>query len=182
MILVRPARPDEFQPIRILERASAQRFVGLMDALAADDPSSAALLAERIAGDGLLVAASGESLAGFVMFRTVEDRLYVEQIDVLPAFGGRRIGATLLDAVADRAKAAGLAGLSLSTFRDVPWNAPYYRRLGFLEAVDPTPGMRAIRAEHLARGLDEDARVFMVRDALDGEGTRGAARPRPETP
>jgi GNAT superfamily N-acetyltransferase len=97
------------------------------------------------------------------MFRRVEARAYVEQLDVLPDFAGRRIGAALLDAVAERARAAGLEGLSLSTFREVPWNAPYYRRLGFVEAAALTPGMLAIRAEHLARGLDEDARVFMVR-------------------
>jgi hypothetical protein len=59
---------------------------------------------------------------------------------------------------------AGLAGLSLSTFREIPWNAPYYRRLGFVEVAALTPGIWEIRAEHLARGLDEDARVFMVRD------------------
>jgi GNAT superfamily N-acetyltransferase len=81
---------------------------------------------------------------GFVMFRPVEDRAYVEQLDVLPAFAGRRIGAALLDAVAERARAAGLEGLSLSTFREVPWNAPYYRRLGFVDVPDAalTPGMR----------------------------------------
>jgi predicted N-acetyltransferase YhbS len=84
---------------------------------------------------------------------------------VLPAFAGRRIGAALLEAAAERARATGLAGLSLSTFREVPWNAPYYRRLGFSEVADLTPGMAAIREEHLARGLDEDARVFMTRDA-----------------
>jgi GNAT superfamily N-acetyltransferase len=46
-----------------------------------------------------------------------------------------RIGAALLDAVAERARAAGLDGLSLSTFREAPWNAPYYRRLGFVEVA-----------------------------------------------
>lgn len=42
----------------------------------------------------------------------------------------------------------------------------YYRRLGFADVADDalTPAMRAIREEHLARGLDETARVFMVRD------------------
>jgi len=94
----------------------------------------------------------------------VEDRLYIEQIDVLPAFAGRRIGAALLDATAERARTAGLAGLSLSTFREIPWNAPYYRRLGFVEVAALTPAMAAIRTEHLARGLDEEARVFMVWD------------------
>jgi len=166
MVALRPARADEIETLRDLERASAQRFVGLMDALAADEPTPAEVLAARIEAGGLVVAVPAEAVAGFVMFRPVEDRAYVEQIDVLPAHAGRRIGAALLDAVAERARAAGLVGLSLSTFRDVPWNAPYYRRLGFVEVVGDalTPGMLAIRAEHLARGLDEDARVFMVRD------------------
>ena len=164
MAVFRSARTDEIETIRALERASAQRFVGLMDDLAADEPSPASVLAIRIADGGLVVAAEDEAIVGFVMFRRVETRAYVEQLDVLPARAGRGIGAAMLDEVARRARTAGLDGLSLSTFRDVPWNAPYYRRLGFVEVADPSPGMVAIREEHLARGLDEDARVFMVRD------------------
>jgi len=164
MVDFRAARPHEIETIRALERASAQRFVGLMDALAADQPSPAQILAIRIADGGLIVAVEGGAVVGFVMFRRVEARAYVEQLDVLPAFAGRGIGAALLDQAAEHARAAGLEGLSLSTFREVPWNAPYYRRLGFVEVTVLTPGMVAIRQEHLARGLDEDARVFMVRD------------------
>ena len=165
MVAFRVARLDEIETVRAIERASAQRFVGLMDALAADEPSPAAVLAARIQAGGLVMAVDGDQLVGVVMFRPVETFAYVEQIDVLPTYGGRRIGAGLLDVVADRARANGLAGLSLSTFKAVPWNAPYYRRLGFVEVADEalTPGMRAIREEHLARGLDEAARVFMVR-------------------
>jgi len=166
MVISRDARLGEITEIRALERASAQRFVGVMDALAADEPTSAEVLAARIEAGGLIVAVEGETVAGFVMFRPVETNAYVEQLDVLPAFAGQRIGARLLDAVAERAKTSGLAGLSLSTFREVPWNAPYYRRLGFAEVADAalTPGMLAIRVEHLARGLDEAARVFMVKN------------------
>jgi GNAT superfamily N-acetyltransferase len=162
---VRPASPVEIEAVRDLERASAQRFVGLMDALAADEPSPATVLADRIAAGGLLVAELDETLAAFVMFRPVEDGLYVEQIDVLPAFERRRLGAALLDAVAERARDAGRSRLTLSTFKDVPWNAPYYRRLGFADIADEalTPGLLEIRREHLARGLDETARVFMGR-------------------
>lgn len=165
MVAFRAARLDEIETIRAVERASARRFVGLMDALAADEPSPAAVLAARIQAGGLVVALEGDDLVGFVMFRPVEAFVYVEQIDVLPAYQGRRIGAGLLDVAAGRARANGLAGLSLSTFRDVPWNAPYYRRLGFVDVADEalTPGMRAIRQEHLERGLDESARVFMAR-------------------
>jgi len=166
MVVFRSARSEEIETIRALERASARRFVGLMDDLAADEPSPAAVLTIRIGEGGLIVAEEDGAIVGFVMFRRVEARAYVEQLDVLPAVAGRGIGAALLDAVAARARAAGLDGLSLSTFREVPWNAPYYRRLGLVEVADGalTPGMRDIRAEHIRRGLDEDARVFMVRD------------------
>jgi predicted N-acetyltransferase YhbS len=164
MVVFRTARPEEIQTIRALERASAQRFIGLIDALAADEPSPASVLTIRIADGGLVVAVEDRTVVGFVMFRRVEARAYVEQLDVLPDFAGRGIGAALLNEVAEQARRAGLDGLSLSTFREVPWNAPYYRRLGFVEVAALTPGMLAIRAEHLARGLDEDARLFMVRD------------------
>lgn len=158
-ILLRPARVVEVETIRALERASAQRFQGLMDAIAADEPTPAPLLARRIVEGGLLVAEISDAIVGFVMFRPMEGGLYIEQLDVLPAFSGRRIGAALLDAVGKRTG----GDLTLSTFRDVPWNAPYYARLGFAEVDALTPSMAEIRAEHLARGLDEEARVFMVR-------------------
>jgi len=76
------------------------------------------------------------------------------------------MGAPFQAAVPARGGRAGLDGPSLATCGEVPWTAPYYRRLGLVEVADGalTPGMRDIRAEHIRRGLDEDARVFMVRD------------------
>jgi len=163
--LLREARTEDIEAIRAIERASAQRFIRLMDALAADEPTPREVLAARMATEGLLVAADAEAPVAFVMFRPVEDGLYIEQIDVLPAFAGQRIGARLLDAATDTARTRGLGALTLSTFRDVPWNAPWYRRLGFIDIADAalTPGLLEIREEHLARGLDETARTFMHR-------------------
>lgn len=163
--LLRPARPDEIETLRAIERASAGRFVGVMDELADDEPTPIPVLADRIAAGGLLAAVADLDLTAFVMFRRVEDSLYIEQIDVLPAFAGQRIGARLLDAVSGKARAQGLSALTLSTFRDVPWNAPWYRRLGFVDIADVglTPGLLEIRQEHLARGLDERQRTFMRR-------------------
>ncbi len=162
---VRPALFSDIEAVRDIERASARRFIGVMDAIAADEPSPASVLAQRIDADGLLVAEADGALAAFVMFRPVADGLYIEQIDVLPAFERRRIGAGLIEAAAERARARGSLRLTLSTFRDIPWNAPYYRRLGFADIAESklTPDLLEIRREHLMRGLDESARVFMER-------------------
>jgi GNAT superfamily N-acetyltransferase len=164
-LAIRPALKREIDAIRDLERASSRRFRGVMDALAADEPTSASVLSDRVAEGGLLAATVEGGLAGFMMFRPLDDSLYIEQVDVAPALEGRRIGAALIDAVAERAAAAGLARLTLSTFRDIPWNAPYYRRLGFLDIPDDalSDALRAVRREHVARGLDEGARLFMQR-------------------
>lgn len=59
----------------------------------------------------------------------------------------------------------GLPALTLSTFRTVPWNAPYYRRLGFreVEAAQITAGLRAVLDAEVAFGLDPSTRVCMRR-------------------
>jgi GNAT superfamily N-acetyltransferase len=161
---LRGAKTSEIERLRLIERASATRFLGTARAaLAADEPTDAATLAARIASGGLLVAEEGGAVVAFVMFREVEGCGYVEQIDVLPSHERRGIGARLIEAVADVARERGWPALTLSTFKDVPFNAPYYRRLGFADVEALTPTMLAIRAEHEARGLDESMRVFMRR-------------------
>ena len=162
--VLRDARPEDIETVRAIERASARRFIGLMDDLAEDQPTPAPVLAARIATGGLLTASLDQTLAAFVMFRPVEDGLYIEQIDVLPSHERRGIGARLIEAVAEVARGRGWPALTLSTFKDVPFNAPYYRRLGFADVEALTPVMAEIRAEHEARGLDESARVFMRRE------------------
>jgi hypothetical protein len=60
----------------------------------------------------------------------------------------------------------GLAALTLTTFTDVPWNMPYYERLGFrnLCDIELTPGLRAVRAREAIRGLDAWPLTTMRRD------------------
>ncbi|MBW4457630.1 MAG: GNAT family N-acetyltransferase [Nostoc indistinguendum CM1-VF10] len=53
------------------------------------------------------------------------------QIDVAPEHGQRGIGSALVGTVCTWAKQQGYRIVSLSTFRDIPWNAPFYSKLGF---------------------------------------------------
>jgi len=164
---IRLARPQDLETIRRIEQLSAARMRDTAYPYIADDePTDLESLAARLAAGGLLVACDGaDAPIAQVMFRPLREAWYVEQLDVLPAWAGRRIGAALLDAVAARARAASIGALVLSTFIDVPFNAPYYRRLGFDDLADGAldDELRAIRAEHVLRGLDETRRVFMRR-------------------
>lgn len=143
---------------------SAARFRDtLLAAIADDEPTDAGTLEARIrTGDALIAVDHTDTPIAFVIVRPLGEEFYIEQIDVDPAHAGKRIGARLLAAVAARGKA-----LTLSTFRDIPWNAPWYRRLGFIDLADDAlpPLLRRIRAHHIARGLDESLRVFMRRPA-----------------
>ena len=152
--------------IRDIEREAAQRFLGSPEAwIAGDPPAPEALLDARLEDGGLWVAClDGERPVAALRFRPLGDSLYIEQIDVLPAFSGLRLGAALLDWADDLAREAGCAALVLSTFRDIPWNAPWYARIGFEVIGVLPPELETLRSEHLARGLDESRRVFMRRD------------------
>ncbi|MFN3521264.1 MAG: GNAT family N-acetyltransferase [Phenylobacterium sp.] len=162
---LRAARLDEIDAVRAIERASSVRMLSTpFPELADDEPADPGLLAARIAAGGLTVAcAQADTPVAFVMHRPLVQDWYIEQIDVLPDWGRRGIGAGLLAEVARQGRAAGARALVLSTFREVAFNAPYYRRLGFAELGEDEldAELRAIREAHLARGLDETRRVFM---------------------
>jgi hypothetical protein len=70
--------------------------------------------------------------------------------------------------------------VTLSTFRDVPWNGRFYRRHGFadLAPADWTPGMHLIHEQEANHGLRTEARVFMRRD-MPGDINRLRATPSP---
>jgi hypothetical protein len=64
------------------------------------------------------------------------------------------------------ARQRGLDAVTLTTFRDVAWNAPYYERCGFrvLDETELGPGLRRVRDTEAAHGLDPARRVCMRRD------------------
>jgi len=114
------------------------------------------------------VALAPEPVA-YLVAEPVDGCLHVEQVSVHAAFARRGIGRALID----EAGRAGFPALTLTTFAHVPWNAPYYERCGFVRLTDDelSPGLRRIRAEEAARGLDRWPRVAMRR-AVAGPGPR----------
>lgn len=165
-ILIRPATREDAAAMAAVEVAAAQRFRDIgMTHIAEAEPTDAAAVLVRIDGGRAYVAVDPQgTCVGFAFYRLLDaQRLYLEELDVAPSHAGQRIGARLIEQVTTRAAQEGIAEVVLSTFRAAPWNAPYYARLGFGivddAALDDT--LRAIRAHHVALGLDETQRVFM---------------------
>ena len=105
---------------------------------------------------------SGE-VVGFALVLMVDDLAHLKELDVLPNHGRKGIGTALVRAVCQWAELQGIAAVTLSTFREVPWNAPFYVRLGF-HVVSPTeasPGHVELMDRERDRGLRSDLRVLM---------------------
>jgi predicted N-acetyltransferase YhbS len=97
----------------------------------------------------LFVAAVAERVVGFAYCAVAGRDLHLAGLAVLPDFGRRGIGAALIRRVVEAAGARGLGGVTLPTFADIPWNAPFYERLG-LRRVDDAAALPHL-AEALAR-------------------------------
>lgn len=138
-----------------------------MDAVAGDEALPAEeLLDYQRAGRAWVTVDENDRPIAYLIALWVDGVVHIEQVSVDPAHAGHGLGAALIEHVAGWARERGSAALTLTTFAEVPWNAPYYERLGFRRLADSdlTPGLRAIRAEEAAHGLDEWPRLAMRRD------------------
>ncbi|MBW8481112.1 GNAT family N-acetyltransferase [Actinomadura parmotrematis] len=130
---------------------------------------------EKLRGTGAEVLVAGRPPVGFAATSPVDGAVHLEQISVRADLVRRGIGGRLLRAVIARAAAAGAPGVSLLTFRDVPFNGPWYAAHGFavLPAERWGPGLRGYRGAEAAEGLDRlGARQVMWRPTAPGDAAR----------
>lgn len=117
--------------------------------------------------DGMLWTAlsPGGTPVGFAIVRMLDGSAHVQEIDVHPDHSRRGIGTSLIQAICVWARSRSIASVTLTTFRHLPWNAPFYERLGFrpLKQSQLPPGLAAVLAEEVARGLDPAKRVAMLK-------------------
>lgn len=160
------ARADEFAALREIERAAEAQFSheDLPPALRGNTLTSDAEFAEALE-QGLLWSArdSVGAALGFAIALWVGEDLHLDELDVHPAHQRRGIGRALVDAVRAHGQRRGARRLTLTTFRLVAWNMPWYERLGFVALAhrEMTPGLRAIFEDEIARGLARERRVAM---------------------
>lgn len=147
---VRLAQPDDLVPLTALESAADQLF----DEIGRGPLPPAAEPAELLVARCILVA--GRPPVGFARLEIVDGHPHLEQLSVHPDHGRQGIGAELLDAACRWAADQGHTVITLSTFADVAWNAPFYTRHGFRAVPDGelTPALQAFRHREAELGLD----------------------------
>lgn len=148
-----------------IERSAATAFEGRdVPAWLLTDAASPDNWRPQLKAGTLWVAEAEGRLLGYLAASIAADRLHIDEVDVERDHQGRGLGRRLLQTAAEHARAIGLRRLSLTTFRDVPWNAPFYASFGFREwdAADTPASVRQMLSYEAARGLKN--RCAMVMD------------------
>ena len=161
------ARADEWEALQSIEVAAGRQFgeVGLADVAAHPPHSSRDLEAYRLRGRAWVAVDDDDRPVALLLVGLVDGGAHVDEVSVHPAHAHHAIGRALIDHLAAWATVRGLLAVTLTTFADVPWNAPYYERCGFHRLDDDAlgPELAGIRDAERSRGLDRRARVAMLR-------------------
>lgn len=163
---LRLARPDDAEHLPAIERAAGTLFSSIPElaGLAGNEAIPAERHQKLIRKGHCLVAFQGDRPVGFIATEPFRRELHIWEVSVHPDAQQRGIGAGLVRACQIDARNSSFKAITLTTFRDVPWNGPFYERLGFEEvtALDAHPrlvGELAVEADH---GLPAERRCAMI--------------------
>jgi GNAT superfamily N-acetyltransferase len=164
--IITPARERDLGLLSAIELAAAKLLIGHAPESVLKETTSQNVLEKAQREGHLWVALADDTPVGFAHVEVLEpNTAHLEEIDVSPEHGRRGIGTRLVTRVCEWAAGAGYQSVSLTTFRDVPWNMPFYARLGFkvVPASALSAALRGVVNDERRRGLDPTRRVVMQR-------------------
>ncbi|QBF26812.1 GNAT family N-acetyltransferase [Pseudomonas tructae] len=162
---IRLARPEDAPLLPTVERSAAQAFLrhpGLEWIARGPVMSLEDHLGFIEAGHEWLLTDEHDPPQGFICATPAGTDLFIHELSVAQALQGQGQGRRLIATVRQWASDQGFQGLTLTTFVQVPWNAPFYARLGF-ELLTET---------QLSQALSQQLR----REQLQFKSTRCAMR------
>ena len=163
--MIRLARADDLDHLPGIERSAARLFASTPVAHLVDGPTTALRDLQRGCQSGTLWVAEDDVPVGFLVGATISGWLHLQELSVAAHAQRRGLGAALMHAAIAAAPGLGVGHLSLVTDRWLPWNAPFYARLGYREVAATDPGVPPWLAAKLSPegGLDPARRCIMVR-------------------
>ncbi len=164
-VSIRLAAMDDAASLPDVERAAGQSFRAVpgLEWIADGEPMTGDDHRRFIAQGTSWIAEQGGRPVGFLAAERAGPELHIVELSVLPDRQRQGIGRRLIEAATAFAENGGLTAVTLTTFRDVPWNAHYYARLGFREVPPGALSSRlaAIRAQESEKGLPAERRCAM---------------------
>lgn len=150
-----------------VEASAAELFVGAGLPLPAEGTTTPPEALDLCRAAGTLWVATDRDGApvGFLAAGALDGFLHVHELSVARAHQRRRLGTALMATAIDFGRWAFVPAITLTTDRLLPWNKPFYAKLGFveLEASGLPPAHAAKRAREIARGGDPARRCVMAK-------------------
>jgi len=177
---IRLATLSDLSMIREIEIVAGSRFIGtgLLDKFFNDsgdqkittfDQTRLCALVEK---QQVWVVCHHAEPVGFAICAIFGKAAFLEEIDVLPAHGRRGLATKLIEHACRWAANNGLECMDLCTFESVPWNGPFYKKLGFV-ILSPEEWSSEILAERemeKVAGLPMETRIVMRLHLVPSEG------------
>ncbi|MBX7497029.1 GNAT family N-acetyltransferase [Qipengyuania sp. 6B39] len=164
---IRLARPGDAEGFHAVEEDAANllRDEPSLQGVSLPPSQSADAYRKLIRRGHCLTAHEAERVVGFAAAAPVGRELHLHELSVARSHQRCGIGATLLEALAVDARNCGLRAITLNTYLDIPWNAPFYARHGYveLEELDSRPHLAQSLEAAVARGLPRERRCVMIR-------------------
>jgi GNAT superfamily N-acetyltransferase len=115
------------------------------------------------AGTSWIAETDGGHRVAFLCAEMATDALHVWELAVALAHQRQGLGLALMNRAVCFARTRRMSWVTLTTFRDVPWNEPYYRKMGFatLRAGEIDPRLRGILEREVSLGFPAERRCAM---------------------
>lgn len=166
MYTIRPATPADAPLLPAIEDSAGQVFRQIKDlAWIADDgvqsPKSHLDLMKR-GVHWVAVDASGAPI-GFLNGEVMDGNLHIWEVSVNQDKQGKGVGRALMDHARQWAVLRGCPSVTLTTFRDVPWNEAFYQSLGYrtLKRTEVTPALLKVLRDEVKAGFPGERRCAM---------------------
>ncbi|WP_437580702.1 GNAT family N-acetyltransferase [Sorangium sp. So ce887] len=165
---VRQAIESDLPRLPEIERSASEAFRGTdldFDTLSSVTPAEGWRDALRAGTLWVVDDGAGNAIA-FLGAEAIGGELHIREFDVALDRQGQGLGRRLLGHVIAWARTAELQALTLTTFRTVPWNGPFYAAMGFRELSPAEMSSRLVEIlkKEAHQGLDPAQRCAMRLD------------------
>jgi len=149
----------------VVELSAGQLFVehGFGDEVHASPPDAWRLSLDT----GLLWVVEADSGApiAFLAARRYEDALYIAEVDVAFEHQRQGLGRALVKHAVEAARSDGLSYVGLTTAKTPLWNAPAYRRMGFVDCKRPPRWLAVILEAEIQNGQPDRCAMLLELNA-----------------
>lgn len=171
-IVSRLGRAKDAVSLPAVERSAGESFRDVPDlAWVADHGATPLEECLELISEGTVWVAEDEAarIVGFVMAEEIDRELHIWELAVRRDHQRKGVGGRLMQTALIHAQTAGHAAVTLTTFRDIAWNEPFYAGLGFQTLRGTNIGKRLSEnlAREIADGFPGDRRCAMRRTLAD---------------